>query len=75
MAIVISTRRSSIRVAAPVVYRHRPGSSTGSPLVPNRNALSFVEIGPQAYYAMLLFVGILAVGLVYAWKKGALQWR
>ena len=38
-------------------------------------ALSFVEVGPQAYYEMLLFVGILAVGLVYAWKKGALQWR
>ena len=38
-------------------------------------ALSFVDVGPQAYYEMLLFVGILAVGLVYAWKKGALQWR
>ena len=38
-------------------------------------ALSFVGVGPQAYYEMLLFVGILAVGLAYAWKKGALQWR
>lgn len=38
-------------------------------------ALSFVDVGPQAYYEMLLFVGILAIGLAYAWKKGALQWR
>ncbi len=38
-------------------------------------ALSFVEVGPQAYFEMLLFVGILAVGFAYAWKKGALQWR
>ncbi len=38
-------------------------------------ALSFVEVGVQAYYEMLIFVGILAVGLAYAWKKGALQWR
>ena len=38
-------------------------------------ALSFVEVGPQAYWEMVLFVAILAVGLVYAWKKGALQWR
>jgi NADH-quinone oxidoreductase subunit A len=38
-------------------------------------ALSFVEIGPQAYWAMVLFIGILAAGLGYAWKKGALQWR
>ena len=38
-------------------------------------ALSFVDVGPQAYFEMLLFVGILGVGFAYAWKKGALQWR
>ena len=38
-------------------------------------ALSFVEVGPQAYWEMVIFVGILGVGFVYAWKKGALQWR
>lgn len=38
-------------------------------------AMSFVEVGAQAYWEMVLFVAILAVGLVYAWKKGALQWR
>lgn len=24
---------------------------------------------------MLIFVGVLAVGLVYAWKKGVLEWK
>ncbi|MQC27551.1 MAG: NADH-quinone oxidoreductase subunit A [Chloroflexi bacterium] len=38
-------------------------------------ALSFVDIGVQAYWAMVVFIGILAAGLGYAWKKGALQWR
>ena len=38
-------------------------------------ALSFVEVGAQAYWEMVIFVGILGVGFVYAWKKGALQWR
>ena len=38
-------------------------------------ALSFVEGGAQAYWEMVIFVGILGVGFVYAWKKGALQWR
>jgi NADH:ubiquinone oxidoreductase subunit 3 (subunit A) len=38
-------------------------------------ALSFVDIGPMAYYEMLVFVGILAIGLAYAWKKGALKWQ
>lgn len=38
-------------------------------------ALSFIEIGPMAYYEMLVFVGILAAGLAYAWKKGALKWQ
>jgi len=38
-------------------------------------ALSFLEVGALAYYEMLVFVGILTVGLAYAWKKGALQWQ
>ncbi len=38
-------------------------------------ALSFVGIGPQAYWAMVTFIAILGLGLGYAWKKGALQWR
>lgn len=38
-------------------------------------ALSFVEIGPQAYWTMVVFITILGAGLGYAWKKGALQWR
>lgn len=37
--------------------------------------LTFVDIGPMAYFEMLAFVGILGVGLAYAWKKGALQWQ
>ncbi|MGE0228956.1 MAG: NADH-quinone oxidoreductase subunit A [Dehalococcoidia bacterium] len=38
-------------------------------------ALSYVGIGPMAYYEMLVFMGILAAGLAYAWKKGALKWQ
>ncbi|HEY5626226.1 MAG TPA: NADH-quinone oxidoreductase subunit A [Dehalococcoidia bacterium] len=38
-------------------------------------AVSFVEIGEQAFYEMLVFIGILAFGLLYAWKKGVLRWR
>ncbi|MDA0301371.1 MAG: NADH-quinone oxidoreductase subunit A [Chloroflexi bacterium] len=37
--------------------------------------VSFTEIGPQAYWLMVAFIAILALGLAYAWKKGALQWR
>jgi NADH-quinone oxidoreductase subunit A len=38
-------------------------------------ALSFVGVGAIAYWAMVVFILILAMGLGYAWKKGALQWR
>ncbi len=38
-------------------------------------ALTFVDIGPMAYYEMVLFIGILVAGLAYAWKKGALKWQ
>ena len=38
-------------------------------------ALSFLGIGAQAYWLMVAFIAILGLGLGYAWKKGALQWR
>ncbi len=38
-------------------------------------AVSFVDIGKAAFYEMLLFIVILGFGLLYAWKKGVLQWR
>jgi NADH-quinone oxidoreductase subunit A len=37
--------------------------------------LSYVDIGPSAYWTMFAFVATLGAGLAYAWKKGALQWR
>jgi len=33
------------------------------------------EIGLPGYLAMMLFLGILVVGFVYEWKKGALEWE
>ena len=38
-------------------------------------AVTFVGVGQAAFYEMVLFIGILFAGLVYAWKKGVLQWR
>ena len=37
-------------------------------------AVSFVDAGKAAFWEMVLFIGILAAGLGYAWKKGVLQW-
>jgi NADH-quinone oxidoreductase subunit A len=34
----------------------------------------FERLGYQAVVEMAIFVGILAVGLLYAWRKGVLQW-
>lgn len=33
------------------------------------------KLGVTAYFEMVLFVFILAIGLVYAWKKGAFEWQ
>ena len=33
------------------------------------------EIGWFGYIAMVLFLGILVVGFIYEWKKGALEWE
>jgi NAD(P)H-quinone oxidoreductase subunit 3 len=37
-------------------------------------AVAFAQIGLLAFIEALIFVGLLVVGLVYAWRKGALEW-
>ena len=34
----------------------------------------FQGLGYQAVVSMAIFIGILAVGLLYAWRKGVLTW-
>ena len=38
-------------------------------------AVSLQEIGATGFWAMMVFLGILGVGFVYEWKKGALDWE
>ena len=37
-------------------------------------AVIYSELGVYGFVEMVIFVLILGVGLVYAWKKGALKW-
>ncbi|MBY8822940.1 NADH-quinone oxidoreductase subunit A [Sphingomonas colocasiae] len=38
-------------------------------------AVSLGEIGWAGWTAMMIFLAELGLGLVYAWKKGALEWE
>ena len=38
-------------------------------------AVVFKDIGLTAIVAMAIFLGILVIGFVYEWKKGALEWE
>ena len=38
-------------------------------------AIMLDEIGVFGLLAMFLFLGILVVGFIYEWKKGALEWE
>ena len=38
-------------------------------------ALVWKSLGPAVFAEMAVFLAILAVGLVYAWKKGVLEWE
>jgi NADH-quinone oxidoreductase subunit A len=38
-------------------------------------AVSVFQLGWTAWIAMMVFIAELALGLVYAWKKGALDWE
>ncbi|HIK46321.1 MAG TPA: NAD(P)H-quinone oxidoreductase subunit 3 [Leptolyngbyaceae cyanobacterium M65_K2018_010] len=37
-------------------------------------AVAFNQLGLLAFVEALIFIGILLIGLVYAWRKGALEW-
>ena len=37
-------------------------------------AVALQDIGTQGLVAMGIFLGILVVGFIYEWKKGALEW-
>jgi len=37
-------------------------------------AIVFDKLGLYAFVEMIIFIAILLVGFVYAWKKGALDW-
>ena len=38
-------------------------------------AISLQEIGSAGFISALLFVGVLALGLAYAWRRGVLDWN
>ena len=37
-------------------------------------AVSFGEIGWFGFWSMMVFLGVLTIGFIYEWKKGALEW-
>jgi NADH-quinone oxidoreductase subunit A len=38
-------------------------------------ALSLGEIGMFGFWSMMIFLGVLTVGFIYEWNKGALDWE
>ena len=38
-------------------------------------AVSLGEIGMFGFWSMVAFLGVLTIGFVYEWKKGALEWE
>jgi len=37
-------------------------------------AISLKEVGMFGFWSMMVFLGILTIGFVYEWRKGALEW-
>jgi NADH-quinone oxidoreductase subunit A len=38
-------------------------------------AVSLGAVGMFGFWSMMLFLGVLTVGFIYEWKKGALEWE
>ncbi len=37
-------------------------------------AMAFRELGPVAYFQILVFFALLTTGYIYVWRKGAFDW-
>jgi NADH-quinone oxidoreductase subunit A len=37
-------------------------------------AVAFKEVGAFGFWSMMVFLGVLTVGFIYEWRKGALEW-
>jgi NADH-quinone oxidoreductase subunit A len=38
-------------------------------------AITLTKIGAFGFWSMMVFLGVLTVGFIYEWKKGALEWE
>ncbi len=38
-------------------------------------AITLSKIGALGFWSMMIFLGLLTIGFVYEWKKGALEWE
>ena len=38
-------------------------------------AVAMSDVGLLGFWAMMIFLGVLIVGLIFEWKKGALDWE
>jgi NADH-quinone oxidoreductase subunit A len=37
-------------------------------------AVSLKEVGVFGFWSMMIFLGVLTIGFIYEWRKGALEW-
>ena len=37
-------------------------------------AVAFKDVGALGFWAVMVFLGILTIGFIYEWRKGALEW-
>jgi NADH-quinone oxidoreductase subunit A len=37
-------------------------------------AVAFGDVGLYGFWSMMVFLGVLTVGFIYEWRKGALEW-
>jgi NADH-quinone oxidoreductase subunit A len=37
-------------------------------------AVAFKSVGGFGFWSMMIFLGVLTIGFIYEWRKGALEW-
>ena len=55
--------------------RDSPWAAVFNEIKENVDVLFTIALANLVFYEMMVFIGILILGIVYAWKKGVLQWK
>ena len=57
------------RSVVALIDDRKPNSASNAP-----SKSMVTDVGAYGFWSRMIFLGVLTVGFIYEWKKGALEW-